>query len=228
MNARIYNSEIQGLKIKTDGVFLTSKGGGENMKLWMLPRVARRMLRIPAWTALACAAACAGTEEQALRTPPSEPAKASAIPAPQAAPAPIPPAGGKSYVVKGKRYTVLRSAEGFSQRGRANWYGKRFHGRRTANGERFDQHALTAAHTTLPMNTWVEVRNLVSGKTIHVRINDRGPFTEGRVIDLSRGAAARLGMLGGGEVELRAVSGPRPANRSIVKADKAQPKGNTN
>ncbi|MDR2669657.1 MAG: septal ring lytic transglycosylase RlpA family protein [Desulfovibrio sp.] len=190
------------------------------MKAWTLPRVARRAKRIPAWAALACAAACAGTEEQALQAPPPERAKAPVIPAP--APA---AAGGKSYVVKGKRYTVLQSAEGFSQRGRANWYGRRFHGRRTANGERFDQNALTAAHTTLPMNTWVEVRNPVSGKTVRVRINDRGPFTEGCVIDLSRGAAARLGMLGGGEVELRAVPGPGPANPPAAKAGKAQSDG---
>jgi rare lipoprotein A len=186
----------------------------------MLPRVARRMTRIPAWAALACAAACAGTEEQTLRTPPAEPAKVPAVQAP------APPARGKSYVVKGKRYTVLKSAEGFSQRGKANWYGRRFHGRRTANGERFDQNALTAAHTTLPMNTWVEVRNPVSGKTIRVRINDRGPFTEGCVIDLSKGAATRLGMLGGGEVELRAVSGPGSANHPVAKAGKTQHKRN--
>jgi rare lipoprotein A len=129
-------------------------------------------------------------------------------------------------VVKGKRYTVLQSAEGFYQRGSANWYGRRFHGRKTANGERFDQNALTAAHTTLPMNTWVEVLNPVSGKKVRVRINDRGPFTEGCVIDLSRAAAVRLGMLGGGEVELRAVPGPGQIKPPAAKSGKALPRGN--
>lgn len=81
-------------------------------------------------------------------------------------------------------------------RGKASWYGPRFHGRRTASGERYDQHALTAAHRTLPFGTLVRVRSLVNGREVDVRINDRGPFTRGRVIDVSRAAAEQLGMLG--------------------------------
>lgn len=88
--------------------------------------------------------------------------------------------------------------------GVASYYGKRFHGRRTANGERFDMHAMTAAHRTLPFGTLVAVTNPRNGKTVTVRINDRGPFAHGRLIDLSRAAATELGLIrrGHGTVEL--------------------------
>jgi len=82
------------------------------------------------------------------------------------------------------------------ERGQASWYGPRFHGRRTASGERYDMHALTAAHKTLPFGTLVRVRSLVTGREVEVRINDRGPFGAGRVIDVSRAAAEALGMMG--------------------------------
>ena len=80
-------------------------------------------------------------------------------------------------------------------RGLASWYGPRFHGRRTANGERYDMHGLTAAHRTLPFGTVVRVHSQVNGRTVDVRINDRGPFLRKRVIDLSRGAAEALGLI---------------------------------
>lgn len=83
-------------------------------------------------------------------------------------------------------------------RGRASWYGGRFHGRRTANGETFDQEELTAAHRTLPFGTRVRVRNLANGREVVVRINDRGPSSKARIIDVSRAAAEELGMLQGG------------------------------
>ena len=82
-----------------------------------------------------------------------------------------------------------------AQRGIASWYGSRFHGRRTASGERFDMNALTAAHRTLPLDSEVRVRNPANGRTVTVRINDRGPFHPGRLIDLSRAAALALGVL---------------------------------
>ena len=84
------------------------------------------------------------------------------------------------------------------ERGIASWYGKPFHGRRTASGERYDMHGLTAAHPTLPFGTRVEVRNLENGRTVVVRINDRGPSIAGRVIDVSYAAASRLGMVQAG------------------------------
>lgn len=87
---------------------------------------------------------------------------------------------------------VLRELE----RGQASWYGPRFHGRRTASGERYDQHAMTAAHKTLPFGTLVRVRSLVTGKEVDVRVTDRGPFVRGRIIDVSRAAAEALGMMG--------------------------------
>lgn len=82
--------------------------------------------------------------------------------------------------------------------GSASWYGGKFHGRRTANGERFDMHALTAAHKSLRFGTKVRVTNRKNGKSVVVRINDRGPYAKGRVIDLSRAAAATIGMIGSG------------------------------
>jgi len=83
-------------------------------------------------------------------------------------------------------------------RGLASWYGEKFHGRRTASGERFDMNALTAAHPSLPFGSRVRVRNLRNGREVEVRINDRGPFTGGRVIDLSRAAAQVLGLVQAG------------------------------
>ena len=98
--------------------------------------------------------------------------------------------------------------------GEASWYGGKFQGRQTANGEKFDTNMLTAAHKTLPFNTIVEVKNLENEKTVHVRINDRGPFVEGRIIDLSRAAAARLDVVGKGvaDVEVRIVENPSELN----------------
>ena len=88
------------------------------------------------------------------------------------------------------------------QRGGASWYGPGFHGRRTASGERYDMHAFTAAHRTLPFGTWVRVHSLVNGREVDVRITDRGPFIRSRVIDVSRAAAEALGMLGLGFKEV--------------------------
>ena len=86
----------------------------------------------------------------------------------------------------------------FHQTGRASWYGRFFHGRKTANGERYNMHALTAAHKTLPLGSYVRVTNPATSRSVVVRINDRGPFVRGRMLDLSRGAASRIGMIGAG------------------------------
>jgi rare lipoprotein A len=87
-------------------------------------------------------------------------------------------------------------------RGKVSWYGGGFHGRRTASGERFDMYALTAAHPTLPFGTRIKVRRLDTGKEVEVRINDRGPHTRGRILDLSRGAAQALGLLQAGSTSV--------------------------
>lgn len=107
-------------------------------------------------------------------------------------------AGGKPYTVRGKTYYPLKSAKGFIEEGIASWYGPGFHGKKTSNGEKFNQNAMTAAHKLLPFNTKVSVTNLSTGKTIVVRINDRGPFVNNRVIDLAKGAAIKLGIIGSG------------------------------
>jgi len=100
---------------------------------------------------------------------------------------------------------------GWEQKGTACWYGKKFDGRRTANGEVFDMRKLTAAHPSLPFGTIVRVRNLSNDKTVLVRINDRGPFVRGRIIDLSYGAAKEIDMVAAGlsEVELTVIKTPR-------------------
>lgn len=109
----------------------------------------------------------------------------------------------KSYVVKGKTYTPISDDETpFVQRGLATWYGKKFHGKRTASGEVYDMYKITAAHPTLPIPSYARVTNLVNGKQIIVRINDRGPFHSDRVIDLSFTAALKLDILGKGSSQL--------------------------
>jgi rare lipoprotein A len=119
----------------------------------------------------------------------------------------------KSYVVFGKRYYTKASADGHLERGLASWYGKKFHGRRTSSGERYNMHAMTAAHKSLPLPTYVEVTNLRNGRSAVVKVNDRGPFHGRRVIDLSYAAARKLGMVRSGTamVEVRAIDPRRPA-----------------
>ncbi len=109
----------------------------------------------------------------------------------------------KPYRVKGVKYTPIASASGFVQKGLASWYGKKFHGRKTSNGETYNMYAMTAAHKTLPMNTWVSVHNLENNRKIVVRVNDRGPFVYGRIIDLSYTGAKRIGIVGPGTTKVR-------------------------
>jgi len=105
-------------------------------------------------------------------------------------------AGNKSpYTVLGKTYRVLPGSDGFRERGIASWYGNKFHGRKTSNGEVYNMYGMTAAHKNLPIPSYVKVTNLDNGRSIVVRVNDRGPFHEGRVIDLSYAGASKLGYL---------------------------------
>ncbi len=115
------------------------------------------------------------------------------------------------YTVMGQTYSPLGSADGYSERGVASWYGPDFHGKKTANGERYDMYQMTAAHRILPMNTRLMVRNLDNGRTAEVRVNDRGPFVNNRVIDLSYAAADYLGVVGPGtaRVYLETSAGQR-------------------
>jgi rare lipoprotein A len=120
------------------------------------------------------------------------------------------------YRVNGKSYKVLNSAKGYHAIGIASWYGSKFHGYKTANGEEYDMYKLTAAHKTLPLPTFLRVKNLDNGKTIVVRVNDRGPFHSGRIIDLSYAAALKLGFAkkGTAHVELTALV---PKSKTIAK-----------
>lgn len=117
-----------------------------------------------------------------------------------------------SYTVFGETYHVLESARGYVERGIASWYGEKFHGRRTSSGEPYDMYAMTAAHKTLPLPSYVRVTNLQNGRSAIVRVNDRGPFKDNRLIDLSYAAAVKLGILGAGTapVEVAAIDPARP------------------
>ena len=108
------------------------------------------------------------------------------------------PATQRPYRINGKTYYPIYTARGYRETGMASWYGRKFHGRKTANGETYNMYAKTAAHKTLPMNTMVLVRNLENGKETVVRINDRGPFSRGRIIDLSYASANDIGMVHNG------------------------------
>ena len=125
--------------------------------------------------------------------------------------------GTKPYTINGKTYYPLTTADGFREEGIASWYGRDFHGKSTANGERYDMYSMTAAHKLLPFNTDVRVTNKTNGKSIIVRVNDRGPFITNRVIDLTRTGAEKLGMLGPGTAKVvvevigsRTASAPAP------------------
>ncbi len=125
-----------------------------------------------------------------------------------------------SYVVHGKRYFVLDSSEGFKQRGIASWYGRKFHGRKTSSGEVYNMYEMTAAHKTLPIPVYVHVRNLDNGRSTIVRVNDRGPFIDGRIIDLSFAAAKKLGVTlpGTANVEITALSTGQSEPQQSVRA----------
>ncbi len=118
----------------------------------------------------------------------------------------------KSYKVRGRRYYVMESSAGYVERGIASWYGRKFHGRKTSSGEPYDMYAMTAAHKSLPLPTYARVTNLKNARSVVVRINDRGPFHDNRLIDLSYAAAAKLGVLeqGTGLVEVRALDPAHP------------------
>ena len=130
-----------------------------------------------------------------------------AIPEPEVRVEPRARTGNKDYSVLGKRYRVLDSAADYVEQGGASYYGNKFHGRRTSSGEVYDMYAFTAAHKTLPLPSYARVTNLDNGKSVVVKVNDRGPFHPGRVIDLSYAAAVKLGYRekGTARVEVRAL-----------------------
>jgi len=140
------------------------------------------------------------------------PSPDATVPSPEGVPEGRPQAepasrGGNmaEYEQSGRRYRVLDSSSGYDERGVASWYGEAFHGRPTSSGEPFDMHALSAAHRTLPLPAWVRVTNLSNGRSLLLRVNDRGPFADPgrRIIDVSYSAAVRLGMVETGTAPVR-------------------------
>jgi rare lipoprotein A len=125
------------------------------------------------------------------------------------------------YEVYGVRYEVMQSSYGYRERGVASWYGEKFHGRATSSQEPYDMYAMTAAHKSLPLPTYVEVRNLRNNKTVIVRVNDRGPFVDNRIIDLSYSAAKKLDLIrdGTGLVEVTAISFDEKPDARTMRAD---------
>jgi len=132
----------------------------------------------------------------------------------------------RSYEVFGKTYYVMDSALGYSETGIASWYGKKFHGERTSSGEAYDMFAMTAAHKTLPLPSYVKVTSIRNGRSVIVKVNDRGPFHTGRIIDLSYSAAYQLGIVktGTGKVKLEAIvvdkNSPRKESKPVKKIKK--------
>ncbi|AVP96720.1 septal ring lytic transglycosylase RlpA family lipoprotein [Ahniella affigens] len=144
---------------------------------------------------------------------PAIPPDVSAVPDAVPTPEPLSVYGNRTpYVVLGRKYEVLPSSKGYRERGIASWYGEKFHGRLTSNRESYDMYKMTAAHKTLPLPTYARVTNLENGRTVVLRINDRGPFHENRLIDLSYAAAVKLGIhiKGTGMVEIEALDPDHP------------------
>jgi len=183
--------------------------------------------------ALACCAlltliACGSAPQRSIPTPAPLPTPSTQPPASMdvsSIPDAVPRAEPKSakgnpafYTVLGKRYFVLPTANGYVERGVASWYGPGFHAQSTSNGERYDMYAMSAAHKTLPLPAFVKVTNLTNGRSVIVRVNDRGPFKDGRIIDLSYTAASKLGMLRDGTafVEVRHVSASVQPNEAVT------------
>lgn len=160
----------------------------------------------------------------------TRPAKTDPTPGPAQSASESAPSNGEShskrgnppfYEVYGRRYTVMASSSGYQERGVASWYGKKFHGRQTSNGEIYNMYAMTGAHKTLPLPTTVRVTNLRNGKTVVVRLNDRGPFVKNRLIDLSYAAAKELDMIASGTTLVEVVAIP-PVGATTVAAVEQQ------
>jgi rare lipoprotein A len=126
--------------------------------------------------------------------------------------------GPNSYTVHGRTYKTMKSSAGYREKGTATWYGKNFHNQRTSSGERYNMYAMTAAHRTLPLHSYVKVTNIKNRRSVVVRINDRGPFHSSRLIDLSYAAARGIGLLSAGmaQVEIQTTS-PQKIQRTTPK-----------
>ena len=135
---------------------------------------------------------------------------------------PLNPGANTPYTALGRRYVPYTSLKPYRARGVATWYGRKFHGKRTASGERYDMYAMTAAHPILPIPSYVRVTNLANGRSVVVRINDRGPFHADRLIDLSYAAAYKLGYAAAGSatVEVEAILPERSARLGAIERER--------
>ncbi|WP_305885112.1 septal ring lytic transglycosylase RlpA family protein [Pleionea sp. CnH1-48] len=146
---------------------------------------------------------CAGGLLERKDSGPSRPVDVSHVPDAVPQVEPLSPYGNPaSYEQDGIVYRVLRDARGFKEQGIASWYGTKFHGQRTSSGEAYDMYAMTAAHKTLPLPSYVKVTNLSNQRSVVVKVNDRGPFKAGRIIDLSYAAASKLGFMKQGTTQV--------------------------
>lgn len=163
--------------------------------------------RIASALAVTSAVLFAGCTTTPQGGPPPAPSLGHGLVAPKAEP-PSRYGNPPEYEVFGQRYQVMASSEGYRERGIASWYGTDFHGKRTSSGTPYDMYALSAAHKSLPLPTYVQVTHLGNGKSVVVRVDDRGPFVDGRIIDLSYSAARALDMVGPGTAEVEVVALP--------------------
>jgi len=142
---------------------------------------------------------------------------------------PLSRTGNNPYTALGKDFVPMKSARGYQKTGYASWYGRKYHGRRTSSGETYDMYAMTAAHPTLPLPSYVRVRHLGNGRQVVVKVNDRGPFLNDRIIDLSYMAAKKLGVVATGtaRVEIETVfadgDSGRPAGEAKEQAERPAP-----
>ncbi|HTB68257.1 MAG TPA: septal ring lytic transglycosylase RlpA family protein [Steroidobacteraceae bacterium] len=208
--------------------------------LRMAPRLALLLLAGTCFAVMAGCSVVGGRHSGAANSRPTPiavapPAAPTAVPTPAdiaAIPDAVPRFEPRSrngnppfYNVLGRRYAVLSSPNGYVERGVASWYGPGFHGVTTSMGEPYDMYGMTAAHKTLPIPCYARVTNLSNGRSVVVRINDRGPFVANRLIDLSYTAAAKLDMLRGGTamVEVRVVTPDDPQSQALTRASEAPP-----
>lgn len=199
------------------GMLLVSCGGGRTTKPDSTPPAASTPAPPTSQPATSPGADTAATKSDSASKPggyylddgPGEnpPANLESIPDAVPKEEPLQPRLNKPYVALGQTYQPMTKAQSYKKRGVASWYGKRFHGKKTSSGEPYDMYAMTAAHTVLPLPSYAKVTNLANGRSVVVRINDRGPFKKDRIIDLSYAAAYKLGLIarGSGLVEVEAV-----------------------
>lgn len=187
------------------------------------------------WISLAAVllAACSTEEQQQTAPPPQQVYNGPVVDIPGAEPKyePVNPSTNQDYTINGKTYHIIRKPDNYSETGLATWYGDEASGNRTATGETFDPDAFTAAHPTLPLPSYVRVTNLANDRQIVVRVNDRGPYTAGRIIDLSEAAANRLNISGNTRVRVDFIkvapdgtlSGPGTIGTRVIKQSFALP-----